>query len=1031
MKHYQGYIDHISNGAVSGWIWDTSNPERQFFVDVTDDKGRTIRTRACAPRKDLIDQNIGTGCYGFSVCFTRDFNGPKQDLSAYQAKIANTDYELKNLARPTTAGMFKRTTHKGLGLGKKTLTALSAMISSTANVALAPEACPQAEGGPSASAAAVYGRIVSVNGGQIEVLIADSPQGGMPLVFIGGKPAWKAPDGVPVKDGHTSLTRYYFYTSGIAVGQEISLWVVAGDQVELCETRHASEACFERSILIQLARAADIARDPVAVAITCWDGAHNPVGRAKVLFDALSGNRPAVLFCFIFKEFGGDIWPPLATTNENIVTIPWSERFFYLKAAQDMGIKFNTVWMCKPRAPTFQMAVNIAHPDAKIILDMDDNEEHFSRSEASRTKAYGLPSIGLSRALMEKVKARTAASVSLVRDFDAVMVRHARQDSRHVTPISAPGQNGMIKVGFIGTVRPHKQILEAARAISHLNKTSSTQFEFHAYGDVQPQTLHEELEANGVVVKRNIPANQLAAYLRGMNIILSGYPSGTQSDIPITKYQISSKIGDALSVGRPVLVPNGPSVSDLTSTPGVFLFTKDTFAAQLQAAAAHTDTLLDKSFTMEAAYEGFQKAEQIAAKSKRCSDALALIPTMVPRNELSDTAKPTLLVIWKQHDGNLYGRRMDMICRTYRKAYSDHRVVALEVLYPDLLHRYHDETGDLSESAHIRALNIRKTLGNLTSSDGVEYRQLVLQKSDEFNTVMQSFLLSNRILPTNSVIVLFPNIMHLDRLHDLLHPYPLITDVVDNQLAWASGNNRQSVLSQYFTLMTISDRVVFNSTPNRDYFLTNGFLELKDSKTSVIPNWYVLPDGATDPVPPQKQAQARKNGFDLFYSGNMNDRIDWELMTQIAKLGDGLRLHLIGEAGRSQEQLARLLDEPNVIFHGVLSEQMVLQLLRQADLTVMPHVVDKVSSYMNPLKVHMYAALGLQTISSNTPGIEPSDYLTICPNPEVFLDTIKLAMKNRAKGPDRKPRKKDSTSISKDAHAYMELIAPLMAAGPG
>lgn len=1023
MSKYQGFIDFQYDGKVAGWVCDIEAPEVQVFVDITDDLGRSIRTCACLLRSDLVEAGFGEGRYGFVVQFGQQHIGAENRVRNYHARVAGTDFFLTNISENINRSKLARLGRNVLAVVKTTvgraetlqkppprMVPYSALVTSYAERAVPREAR--------------YGRIEDIKGGRIQVLIAGRRAGFRPIVFVGDKPAWQDPDAEELLTDNQEMTRINFYISGIRSGQEISLWATADDQVSLCEARFAQEDSFERSILSQLTEAARIAQSSDAVAITCWDGGHNPVGRAKVLYETLDGRRPVVIFCFMFEEFGGDIWPPLADLNANIVTIPWSERFFYLKAANTMGIRFSTVWMCKPRAPTFNLAVNIAHSDAKVILDLDDNEEHFSQSKGSRGKAYGQASIGVSRALMAGVKARTAASASLVRDYDAVLVRHVRENQRNVTPTAPAGRSGIVRVGFIGTVRPHKQILEAARAINRLNMTSQTEYQFYVYGDVQPENLRNNLIEERVTIRQNIPVRQLSAYLRGMDVVLGGFPSEDESDMPITRYQISAKIGDALSVGRPVLVPDGPSVADLRSTDGVFLFTLESFTEQLQAACAAARTKefeLPESFTIDAAYDGFCAAEKIAIDAPRSAEALALAPTIVPPEQIGATKKPTLLLIWKQHDSNLYGRRIDLVCRAYRKAFPRHRVVVLEFLYPDFNNRYRDKSGSLSEAALIVDQNIAKQNGGMFSAEGIEYHQLFVQRMFDLNERFREFLISHQILPTNSVLILYPNILHLELLYDLLDPYPIITDVVDNQLAWAAKDKRCNLVAQYFTLMQISDRVVFNSTPNSEFFQKVGFLDNAGSAAEVIPNWYMLPKGIK-PVAKGKGIK-KKVGFDVFYSGNMNDRIDWTLMERIASLGEGVRLHLIGEASRSHESLSALLQNTNAVFHGVLSEQMTLQLLRNADLTVLPHVVDDVSSYMNPLKVHMYAALGLQTVSTNIPGIRASDYLMICNSHEAFLTAIRDAQAGN--GP--KLPKARAAGIPKDAQAYVGLIEEVRA----
>lgn len=1013
MKKYFGFIDGVSDGAVHGWAWDPKTPT-PLYIELTTRRGNRVVTRANLYREDLKSNGIGTGHHAFSVIL------PDEDASAaseIRARVIDSTFYLKNSAAPHRSSVLR----PKIDLRRRLNALRSGKPANPSPAAPEPVAIQSAP--PTALPGDFYGSIIAIEGGRIDVWYEGDPETCLPVVFVGNKPAWHD------QTARIGPGRHRFYTSGISQGEEVTLWAVTGGKTVLCESRQMAEASFERAPLTQLVRAAETARQPGAVAVTCWEGGHNPVGRAKVLYDVLKPHRPVVMLCFLFDEFGGDIWPPLASVNENIVLIPWAERYFYLNLMRAMGITFGTVWMCKPRAPTFYMAAHVAAPDARLILDLDDNEEHFSRSKASRPKAYGLPTIGLCRAIMEHVPARTAASRSLVEDFDATLVRHARQRSTSDI-VARPrrrrgGQHRPFRIGFIGTIRPHKRILEAAGEIRKLSDAGDTKLEFHVYGDIAPASLHAELEAAGAVVGQHVPAGKLPDFLARLDIVLSGFPSGTDADIPITRYQISAKIGDALAAGKPVLTPDGPSVSDLHAVDGIFPFTIDTFAEQLQQAldlARSGGPALPRDFTFDAAYDGFRQAEARAASSPRGHEALALVPPLeLPAERLASAQRPTLLLLWKQQDGGLYGRRLDMICRAYQQAFPDHRVVVLEVLYPDIESQYLQTLSHLSEFSYIREFNIRKQQGCFTTKDGTEYHQLKLVRSDHFHDALLKFLASQVILPTNTVAVLFPHLLHLERVYDILSLYPTVTDVVDNQLGWASGAAKMRVVRQYFTLSRISDRVVFNSASNLDFFKKKRFLDPDSRKAQVIPNWYQFPAGqsAQTLTPPQT---ASKNSFDVFYSGNMNDRIDWPLMHKIARQDPNLRLHLIGEARRAQDELTSLLENDNVIFHGPCTEEMTLKLLSHADLTVMPHLVDDVSTYMNPLKVHMNCALGLHTLSTDVPGIEPGDHLSVHATHEAFLTSLQDRVRQRG---ERRP---PGAEVSANARSYVALLDGLRAA---
>ena len=1051
MGRYLGFVDLKNGNTVCGSAWDPAEPNARLYVEVSDGVCRHTVIRASLFREDLRNAGIGDGCHGFSVTFPGTAQFREDSLVSIKARVFQTTDELTDLEVLQAMPLFRKLPSFGWNLRSRLAQALlrlrnfgqreNAEVPSARALRLPLRRDWSEKAGPDVQVdlhssdkteAARFGKITNISGHQIEVLIVGSQTESLPMVFVGLKPAKvineRVTDGCA--EGHAII--FTFETSGIIKGDQISLWAMTDSEVYLCESRIAYEAAFERSPLLQMSRAAKVATQRTAVAVTCWEGGHNPIGRAKVLYDVVKGNRPVVLFCFLFPEFGGEIWAPFRTENENIVTIPWSERFYYLSLARAMGIEFDTVWMCKPRLPTFELAAGIAGPDARLVLDIDDNEEHFSRSKGAQTKAYGAASIGVSRQLMANVPARTAASAPLVRDFDAVMVRHARCDLRGLQrrrrSYNTDESAKIIKIGFIGTVRTHKRVLEAARRIRRLNSEQAMRYEFHVYGDIQPEQLCLDLQDASAVVRQNIPADELPECLGNMDVILSGFPSRSSADNAITKYQISSKIGDALSIGKPVLVPEGPSVKDLGETPGVFLFSEETFEDQLMNATRGRSQIftLPRSFSLKAAYDGFLEAERRAESALRMKQAIGLLAEKRLPDELAQSPKPTLLLIWKQHDAGYYGRRIDQVCRAYGRAFPEHRVVVLEILHRSQSGKYDHDLGDLTEFSYIRTLNNQKQSGRFTVADGTEYRQVKCDDLQAMRHVILEFLGANKILPTNAVIVVFPNVMHLDQIYDLIHPYPLITDVVDNQLSWMTGKARLEVMRQYFSLVRMSDQVIFNSENNAEFFKSSGMLSATEAKISVIPNWYQLPAA---PVPSVNSVESRpkKTTFDVFYSGNMNDRIDWGLMDDVAGANNALRLHLIGEAGRAEDEISRILQRPNVLYHGPLPEFKTLELLAIADLTILPHVVDKVSKFMNPLKVHMYAALNLQTLATDIPGVGESDLLTVCRDRLEFLNELKHLISRWQASENAAPRPCVTREIPENGARYIDQIAALRA----
>jgi glycosyltransferase involved in cell wall biosynthesis len=203
---------------------------------------------------------------------------------------------------------------------------------------------------------------------------------------------------------------------------------------------------------------------------------------------------------------------------------------------------------------------------------------------------------------------------------------------------------------------------------------------------------------------------------------------------------------------------------------------------------------------------------------------------------------------------------------------------------------------------------------------------------------------------------------------------------VDNQFSWAAPKTKRGYGRQYNYLDCQSDNIVFNSQNNRDFFVDAGIF--KPSNTRVIENWYELPDR---PI----KSNHSPHKFRILYSGNMSDRVDWDLLGSIGQLSDQLELLLAGSAERAPAAFSDLLKQPNVAYLGPLPERDVLKLLGGTHVAVMPHVVDEVSTYMNPLKLSMYKAMGVPAVSTAVSGIGTStDLLFVASDRRAFLNQV-------------------------------------------
>lgn len=867
----------------------------------------------------------------------------------------------------------------------------------------------------------VQGSIDEINGRLINGWIACVAEETLPILFVNGRPAKLTEWPVPRRDVNSVLglpgnLGFTFLAQGVAKDDLITLYLFDGKKSHfVCEQR-AKTGTSNDDLFLQIRAAKEISLNPNSVAITCWDGAHNPLGRAHVLYEVASVQRPTVLISYLFDEFGGEVWKPLRETNLNSIMIPWKRRHEAFDMMAQVDLSFSTIWLCKSRQPTFDLASNLMNEKTRLILDHDDNEVAFAES-SEKDSVFGRNSVSLARNLQSKITAHTAASATLASELDAKLVRHVRQPVDNPTPRQT-AQTDTLKIGFVGTVRPHKGLIEAARAIKLTSRWLKRKIEFHVYGIFDPASFFDELQALGVIVKQSIKQDDLKNCLQEFDVILTGFGAPDNQHSDITRYQISSKIGDALAVGRPALIPASESVADLEDCPGAFLFTPDTFSTALVAAIDMAEPVtLPESFTPKGGYKAFKKAEKQA--SVPTFEMVSLRSSMLP---IRPRPVPTLLLIWKQSDSGIFGRRVDQIARAYKYSFPDHRVVILELQNQYDRSRIEEYANEFSHEAKlIVPLMDAKAARTHTDKFGVEHHGVVFPNSHGIKDAMTSYLISEALQPENTNIVLFPVALGLEQIYDILAGYRCIVDVVDNQFAWATPEGRLKLGGQYHALLKMADRLVLNTPETLNFLNESGFLteeQCEQPFSRVIPNWYE--DNHLEVV-----RKNSNNECHLVYSGNLNDRIDWRLIADIADLDPSVTVHLVGAAGRAEAKIAEVMSNKNVVYWGPMTESRVSELLLNARAGLMPHVTDNVSTYMNPIKVQMYRAHGLPVISTDVPGIDPNEVI-LCDSRHAFLDAVSQIIEHPLEAKDRQALQIDASKAAAERiQLYIDMLEEL------
>src|SRR5262249_52569106 len=125
---------------------------------------------------------------------------------------------------------------------------------------------------------------------------------------------------------------------------------------------------------------------------------------------------------------------------------------------------------------------------------------------------------------------------------------------------------------------------------------------------------------------------------------------------------------------------------------------------------------------------------------------------------------------------------------------------------------------------------------------------------------------------------------------------------------------------------------------------------------------------------------------------DLRNRIDWKLLRSLAEERPDWTILLIGP-GRGTEETAALAGLENVKFLGTIPYAELDRWLALFDVAIVPHMVNRISRHMNPLKVYAYLAAGLPVVSTgvgNLEGVE--DLVRIADGPKAFISAVEEAL---------------------------------------
>ena len=323
------------------------------------------------------------------------------------------------------------------------------------------------------------------------------------------------------------------------------------------------------------------------VSVIAWDVAHNPLGRAYLLADALRNEYDVELIGATFPRFGSEIWEPLRTGSRvTIKSFPGSNFPGHFKNMEDVAeqIEGDVILVSKPRLPGLELAILAKmHRNRPIIVDVDDYELGFFGNrrplQLDTIKAGGrgfdtdCPHDEIwtrySESLIPLFDQVTVSNRELQKRFGGIVLPHVR-DAHDFDPALYPRDEIRACLGFspqdrvivfAGTPRAHKGYERIVAALEKLNRRD---YKFLLVGspvDRDSRRFLGNIADDNIKTLPNVPFRDLPGYLCAGDLICLLQ----DEDNPVSRFQMPAKFTDGLAMGIPMLATNLPPLASLAN----------------------------------------------------------------------------------------------------------------------------------------------------------------------------------------------------------------------------------------------------------------------------------------------------------------------------------------------------------------------------------------------------------------------------------------------------------------------------------
>jgi glycosyltransferase involved in cell wall biosynthesis len=779
-------------------------------------------------------------------------------------------------------------------------------------------------------------------------------------------------------------------------------------------------------------------------AVIAWDMSHNPVGRSFLFADFMKLAGETKLIGPIFKKYGKGLWSPLSEYNLDYDYFNADVFPNFLREAKSFiqnTEQAEVIIICKPRLPSLILGIIFsALHRTRVILDIDDHELSFfkNRSPITLDELKTLSSIELgepfseswtrlSEELVQQFPLIITSNSALKEKFRGEIIPHVRDENKFdpskYDRTSLRNQYGYQPndkvILFLGTPRRHKGFVRIYDALKKLNNKN---YKLCIVGDIDDQNLKKEILANedGIIqLHPNSSFNDLPKILSIADLICLLQ----DQDSPITEYQMPAKVSDALSMAIPLLVtpvkPLLPFIKDgymEVLLEGEDLATKidyifNNYEGYREKAINHRKELFLKTHSYTSAFNtlsGIVENQPYFRTTELLNNVVKeLNKKYYKQSQLTNILPEKLNIVffWKQNDSGIYGRRSDMLIKYMALRNDVNKIICFDspIASDALLSKKDDSLNSkyfqnqlIYENSHKRMLGKKRGdkivdytfvyQKSKAQKNTIEDELKILSTLEEYPKFILNTLKENGVSEENSIFWFCPAIFEFDQIMTVFTPALLVADFIDDQRYWATNDDQKNRIQEnYKSFLELSNVTFCNSN------------EVKESLDSLCGNTKVITNGLEKFTTEEMQSWVRPselnnlNGPILGYVGNLDPkRLNIDLIKRIAESRKDWNIVLIGSAHMGSENLLQLMEYDNIYLLGVIPYEESVKFIKHFDVGLIPHFDNNLTQSMNPLKLYVYHAMGINIVTSKLNGLDLAHHknVLVSQSDDEFIENI-------------------------------------------